>query len=353
MSIPDSGLIDILEAKGVDGIWVSDLANVHYLTGFTGSSAAFLATKGASYLLTDGRYEAQAAIEVGAAEVLVCKERLAGLVSIIEEQQLSDIAFESKQISHHEWQEISLKLKGHKLVPLEDEVKRLRLVKDDVAMASIRHGSDIAFDSFCAVREMLVAGTRETDIALALEVELRKRGASKASFDIIVASGKQSALPHASPGEKKVEDGDLVVVDFGAVYKGYHTDETCTFKIGSVSQKAAEIYDIVLEAHDRAIEHVRPGIRAADVDKVARDYIKNKGYGDYFGHGTGHGVGLEIHELPVISEKSEDVLEEGMVFTVEPGIYLPGTGGVRIEDMVHVTASGAEIITRCNENMRG
>lgn len=353
MNALDGRLFDILDANGVDAVWVTDLVNVRYLTGFSGSSAALLATRDISYLLTDGRYEVQAGREVRGAEVVVCKKRLDALASLIEECRISDIAFESKQISHHEWKEMSAILEGRNLLPLQDEVRRLRLVKEREELATIRLGCDIAFDAFCAVREMLEPGIRESDIALALEVEMRKRGASKVSFDIIVASGKQSALPHARPGEKKLEEGDLVIVDFGAVYDGYHTDETCTFKVGSVPERAAEIYDIVLEAHDRAIEFVRPGVRAADVDKVARDYISQKGYGDFFGHGTGHGVGLEIHELPVISGQSEDVLEEGMVFTIEPGIYLPEMGGVRIEDMVHVTASGAEIITRCNEFIRG
>ncbi|MBE9536813.1 MAG: aminopeptidase P family protein [Proteobacteria bacterium] len=353
MSLLDSRIFDILDAKGVGAIWVTDLVNICYLTGFTGSSAALLVTKGRSYLLTDGRYELQAEREVRGAEVLICKKRLETLASLLEKDGIDEIAFESKHLSHHEWKEASAILKGRNMLPLQDEVRRLRLLKGAEALAAIRRGSDIAFDAFCAVRDMIIPGTRESDIALSLEVEMRKRGASKASFDIIVASGKQSALPHARPGEKKLEEGDLLIVDFGAVYNGYHTDETCTIKVGTVSEKAAEIYDIVLEAHDRAIEYVSPGLRASDVDRVARDYIRQKGYGDFFGHGTGHGVGLEIHELPVISEKSEDILEEGMVFTIEPGIYLPEVGGVRIEDMIHVTAEGAEIITRCNEHMRG
>jgi len=186
----------------------------------------------------------------------------------------------------------------------------------------------------------------EHEIALALEFSLKRSGGEAKAFDFIVASGERGAMPHGLASEKKISSGELLTIDFGTRIDGYHSDETVTVAIGEIDKKSRNIYDTVLAAHDQALAAVRPGIEILALDTVARDYISRQGYGEYFGHGLGHGVGLEIHEYPQISPKSEGVIEEGMVITIEPGIYLPGFGGVRIEDTVVVTSDGFSCLTK-------
>lgn len=344
-------LSDLLKKNKAHAILLTDLNSIRYFTGFTGSSALLLFEKERATFLTDGRYETQSKSQVKGAEIVIFKKMLDSVKSLVVEKNIKKIAFESAHITYSLWNDLQQKLETVEFIPLKDETRKLRYVKDDNEVSLMKEGALLAKEAFLAVKELVQPGIRENELALQLEVEARKRGAEKVAFDIIVASGINSALPHAFPGEKKIEDGDLVVLDFGVVLNGYHTDETCTFRVGNVDERAHEIYNIVKEAHDLAIAAVRPGVNASTIDAVARDYISKKGYGQYFGHGTGHGVGLEIHELPVISALSDELLQEGMVFTIEPGIYIPKLGGVRIEDMVLVTSDGCEIITECNKFM--
>ncbi len=346
-------ILPLLDRVKADALLITSLTNIRYFCGFSGSSAQLLVSRRGSFLFTDGRYRIQAQQEVAGAEVIVCKKMADALKSTLLDLSAKTVAFEAKHLTYHQWQRLEEKITGGALLPLQDEIDTLRIQKDDHELASIRKGADLAKEAFFAVRELIRPGTREVDVAIALESALRRLGGEKVSFDIIVASGKRSALPHAVPTEKEIDEGDLVVVDFGVVINGYHTDETCTLKVGDVTPEAEKIHDIVSQAQRLAIEAVKPGVTAKNIDAAARDHIRQCGYGDYFGHGTGHGVGLEVHELPVINEEGAAVLTEGMVFTVEPGIYLPETGGVRIEDMVLVTGTGSEIITKCNVNLRG
>ena len=347
------GLSALLENVKTDSLLLTDLQNIRYFCGFTGSSAHLLVTNTGNFFFTDGRYEVQAQNEVFGADIIVTKKMLESVKEIVSQLGINKITFEAKNLSYYHWEQLNDKLDNVELQPLKDEVKELRKIKDKKEVECIKKGANIAKDAFFSTIELVKPGVREIDVALALEVEIRKRGAEKVSFDIIVASGKRSALPHAVPTEKTIDDGDLVVIDFGVVVHGYHTDETCTMKVGCLSSEAKEIYSTVNDAQRLAIEVIRPGVKACDIDATARDHICNKGYGQYFGHGTGHGVGLDVHELPVINEMGETVLEEGMVFTVEPGIYLPEVGGVRIEDMVLVTESGYDVLTKCNDELRG
>jgi Xaa-Pro aminopeptidase len=191
----------------------------------------------------------------------------------------------------------------------------------------------------------------EKDLALEMEFFMKRNGGDVLGFDIIIASGKRSALPHGKASDKRIEKGDLVLFDYGIRHQGYHSDETCTAICGEASPEQLKIYRIVREAHDKAIEMVRPGIPVRDVDAAARDHIRECGYGDYFGHGLGHGVGLNVHEDPFVNADNKDILQEGMVFTIEPGIYVPDLGGVRLEDMVRVTSHGAEVLTTQSKDL--
>lgn len=351
MDIRRDALHVLLAELKAHALLITDMNNVRYFSGFTGSSASLLIAGEDTFFLTDGRYKTQAAQEVKGAEVVIYKDLLDSLEELLHGLSVASLAFEAEDISYARWSELESRFGEIKLLPVKKQIRNIRRVKQVSEVETIKRGTSLAKEVFLAVRDQIKPGAVESDIALAFEVEAKKRGASKLSFDIIVASGARAALPHASPTNKVIIDGDLVIVDFGIVLDGYSTDETCTFRVGVVEPELEEIYKTVKEAHDKAIALVKPGIKAADIDSSARKYIVDKGYGDYFSHGTGHGVGLQIHELPTISERSEEVLEEGMVFTVEPGIYLPEQGGVRIEDMILVTADGHEVLTHCNKFM--
>ena len=346
-------LNSLLEEIESDSLLLTDLKNIRYFVNFSGSSGSLLVTNAGNFFFTDGRYKIQAEEEVLNAKVIVCKNMVEALESTISELCVKSVAFEANDLSYSQWQKFCEKIKTVEFYPLKDQIDRLRLLKDDKEVELIKAGATIAKEAFFSVIALIRPGMKEIDVALELEVELRKRGAEKTSFDIIVASGERSALPHAMPSDKEIVEGDLVVVDFGVIIDGYHTDETCTLRVGKVNEELCKIYEVVDEAQKLAIDSVAPGVKAKEIDSAARKHINQCGYGEYFGHGTGHGVGLGVHELPSINEKSEMLLEEGMVFTIEPGIYLPQKGGVRIEDMVIVTESGSEILTQCNSRLRG
>lgn len=340
----------IAELKA-DALLITDMNNVRYFSGFTGSSASLLVAGDRTIFFTDGRYKTQAAEEIKGAEIVIYKSLLDSFEELLRGLGIRSLAFEADDISYARWSDLKDRFDETDLLPVKEQIRNIRRVKQASEIEIIKRGTSLAKEVFLAVRDQIKPGAIERDIALAFEIEAKKRGASKLSFDIIVASGARSALPHVMPTNNMINEGDLVVVDFGIVLDGYSTDETCTFRIGKLDRKAGEIYDIVKEAHDKAIALVKPGVKAAHIDSAARKHIVDNGYGDSFSHGTGHGVGLEIHELPTISERSEELLEEGMVFTVEPGIYVPELGGVRIEDMILVTADGHEVLTHCNKFM--
>ncbi|HEY8395002.1 MAG TPA: Xaa-Pro peptidase family protein [Thermaerobacter sp.] len=333
----------------VDGIWVGSPANRRYLSGFTGSSGWLLITADRAELWTDFRYLEQAAAQAPAFEVVRHEPdvyqhlgRRAG------ELGLTRLGFERDHLTYGQWERLRAGLPDTvELVPVAGWVEELRRVKDPGEIAAIRQAARIADEALLEVLAGLRPGMTEREVALQLEFAMRRRGAEGVAFDFIVASGPRSSLPHGLASERVIEEGDLVTIDYGAVYAGYASDCTRTVVIGRAGQRQREIYDIVLEAQRRAMAAVRPGATGADVDRAAREVIEAAGYGEHFGHATGHGVGLEVHEGPRLAATAGDqVLAPGMVVTVEPGIYLPGWGGVRIEDLVVVTEDGGEVLTR-------
>jgi Xaa-Pro aminopeptidase len=238
------------------------------------------------------------------------------------------------------------------LCPLVDDVNTLRMIKDGGEIDALRKAAEISAEALRETVKIIRPGMTEKEIALDLESRIKKGGGERVSFDTIVASSIHSALPHAQPQARKIEVGDVIVIDYGAVYEGYHADETCTFVIGTVTEKQKKIYSIVKDAHDKALDTVKAGTSCKAVDEAARKIIEAAGYGQYFSHGTGHGVGLDVHEAPTLNAKSTDYLEEGMVITIEPGIYMPGLYGVRIEDMVHVQRDGCDIMTKMPKTLQ-
>lgn len=337
-----------LEAGGLDGALVLNLFNVRYYAGFTGSSGALVVGARDAVFATDFRYMTQAAQEVKPGfQIFQFKKKLEDLARLIQDWGLKKIAVEEGTLTFRDYQELQKHFAGAvELVPAEERIAGIRRVKDEDEIAVMRGAIARAEQGLKVALGHVRPGEMERAVAQELEFEMRRAGATRPSFDTIVASGPRGALPHARPTDKRIEKGDLVTIDFGAFYAGYCSDQTVTVAVGNIPEKLRRIYDVVKEAHDRAAEHVRPGVTTREIDAVARDFIKAQGYGDYFGHGTGHGIGLEIHEPPWVSPASAEVtVTPGMVFTIEPGVYVPEVGGVRLEDIVRVTETGVEVLT--------
>jgi Xaa-Pro aminopeptidase len=336
----------LLRRDGLAGLLVTSLPNVRYLTGFTGSAGALLVDRRRAIFMTDFRYRLQAAREVKSCRLVEQSGPLAAtLAGVMGKRFDGPLAFESSHLTVALHRQLARALPGVKLLPTEGRVETLRMVKDRSEVALLRRAIAVTGSAYLSAARIL-AGRREESVARALEAALGRLGAEGNAFPPIVAAGRRAALPHAIPGKAKIRKKDLVILDFGAKYSGYHADVSRTRLPGGGSARARHLCRIVAEAQRRAIAAVAPGVKASDVDGAARAVIAGAGYGDCFGHGTGHGVGLEVHERPSISPRSGEVLAPGMVFTVEPGIYVENFGGVRIEDMVLVTPSGCEIMSR-------
>ena len=342
-----SALRKAMRREGVSAFAVTNRKNVHYLTGFTGSAGACLISARSAVFITDFRYRSQAAKQVPPdfrrAEHA---SPVQGIAKELKRMRAKALAFEESHVVHGVFRQLRKLIKGARLKPVSGLVEGLRLCKDAGEVRKLKRGARVNEEALGEISASIRPGRAESDVALDLETAMRRRGASGASFDTIVASGPRSALPHGIASSRKLKKGDLITIDFGAVVSGYHADTTRVFSLGKPSPKAEKIYEIVLEAQMTALEAVRPGVSCGDVDKAARDVIKAHGYGEAFGHGTGHGVGLDIHEAPRLGPGVKEELRPGMVVTVEPGIYLPRWGGVRIEDMVLVTERGKEVLTR-------
>jgi Xaa-Pro aminopeptidase len=328
---------------------VSSPANVRYLSGFSGSSALLFVTPHESLLITDFRYQTQAAEEVGQhARVVIESQSLwTGLwQNLAQLSHVSVAGFESAHLVHRDFQRLLEAGARWQWRPTIDLVESLRERKDDDELARIRSAVAAAEKALELTVARVVEGMTELEVAGALESALRQAGSDGFPFPSIVASGPNAALPHARPTNRRLTSGDFLLIDFGARVDGYCSDITRTFVVGRASDEQREIYDVVRLANERAVRAVRPGMTGRDADGVARGYIQDRGYGDLFGHSLGHGIGLEVHEAPRLAKTAEGPLVEGAVVTVEPGIYRPGWGGVRIEDDVHLGAGGAQVLTR-------
>jgi Xaa-Pro aminopeptidase len=336
----------ILDGHPLDGILFSSLENIRYLCGFTGSDGVFLLTRKEAYFLTDSRYWTQSEEEVKSSRIIHYRKKTEGITTLLSDLGLGRIGFESPSLSFSLYRALMKNLaNGKELVPLEEELKNLRAIKDLDESALIQRAIGLASKAFEHILGKMKEGVLERDLALEMEFFMKNSGAEDLGFDIIIASGKRSALPHGKAGLKRIERGDFILIDFGSRFQGYHSDQTRTVVCGPPSPEQQKIYRIVKEAQERAIEAVRPGIPIHEVDAAARDHIRENGYDEYFGHGLGHGIGLAVHEDPVVNRDTKDPVQEGMVFTIEPGIYIPGWGGVRIEDMVRVGSQGAEVLS--------
>jgi Xaa-Pro aminopeptidase len=344
------GVSQELKKQGFDYLVVSDIANVRYLSGFSGSTAWLLVGRQETTLITDFRYKEQAEGEVyrGIEIKIDTRDPLAVICEMV--SGLSGrIGFESGSLSYASYEK--LRSAAGELAPVEGLVQTFRKVKDKHEIASITRAVEIADAVFEEIVVEIKVGLSEVDVAARIDFLLRKKSSEVPSFKTIVASGPHSSLPHATPTPRLIRAGDLVKMDFGAIWDGYCSDMTRTVVMGKAPDKVREVYQIVLEAQERAIAGIRAGITCREADSLARDHIESKKYGENFGHSLGHGVGLEVHEAPRLSQKSDDLLEPGNVVTVEPGIYIPGWGGVRIEDMVVVKEGGCDDLTGASKKL--
>ncbi|MBI5969586.1 MAG: aminopeptidase P family protein [Deltaproteobacteria bacterium] len=335
--------------RGVDAFLVTDIKNIRYLSGFTGSSACIIVAENAGIFLTDSRYTEVAREEARGFTVKEYSKALnlnAAVAAEVKSRGITTLGFEANHLPYETFAKLKKTLGHVRLKPLTGMVSDIRARKDAEEITLIRKSAGLLDRGFEAACAMLRSGAIEKEVAWGVESFLRRTGADAFAFEPIIASGPRGALPHGKASDKKIKKGELVVVDMGVLLNGYNSDETRTYCIGRAGLKQKKIFDAVLTAQMRAIEKIRPGAAAKDVDLAARGCIEKAGFGKHFGHGTGHGVGLDVHEAPIIGPYSKDILEDGMVVTIEPGVYIHGFGGVRIEDMVHVVRGGAEIITK-------
>lgn len=334
---------------GCDSILVTHLPNVRYLTGFSGSSGCVLVTRRKKAFFTDSRYGVQASRQIKGYEIVVANvASLRAACGYIVSRRLKTgvLGYEGAHLTSRQLGYLRRSLKGISLKDASGCVEDQRQRKDKREIAKLRRAARIADLAFESLGRSRIVGRREKEVAWMLEAAMREAGSDKLPFEIIVASGPRSAMPHGVAGNRVIRKNELVVIDLGASVGGYCSDATRTFSTGPLSGRRSEIYGVVAEAQELAIKAVRPGASCAGVDAVAREHIEAAGYGDAFGHSLGHGVGLEAHELPVLSSRSKDILEEGMVLTVEPGIYVERMGGVRIEDTVLVGRKGPVRLTK-------
>lgn len=346
-----SRLHDRLEELGLDAVLVTRLVNVRYLTGFTGSNGQLLAVPGGGVFLTDSRYEEQSRREVPDLRRVTYPRKLAGaLAEAAAAEGVRRVGFEAAGMTYRSWRELA-DLDEIDLEPLEEEVERLRWAKDPEEVGLLERAQEVTDAAFDRVIGKLAEGVTERQVAFELDLAMREIGAERVGFDTIVAFGVNAAEPHHGPSERALRRGDVVKMDFGCVVDGYHSDMTRTVAFGEPGTRLREIHALVLRAQLAGIDAVRSGIAGQEADRAARSVIEDAGLGDRFGHSLGHGVGLEIHEGPTLRIGSDDVLPEGAVVTVEPGVYVPGLGGVRIEDAVVVGADGCRPLPRTPKDL--
>ncbi|CEI71799.1 M24 family metallopeptidase [Romboutsia hominis] len=325
-------IIDLIEERGVDALLIKGKNNKRYIGALTGSGVYVLITKEQKYQILDGRYTDEADKKTSGfiKRVVSQGSYIENIIELLEEMNIKNIAIESQTMSIQEY--ILLDKAGFNINLITNELGKVRAVKSKEEIELIKKACEITDEVFSEVISEIKEGMTELEVSALLQYHALKKGASDMSFEPIVVSGERGAMPHGRPTTKKLKKNEAITIDFGVVYQGYQSDMTRTISIGKPPKIIQEIYDVVLKAQLSAIESIKEGMKASDVDKIARQIIENHGFGDYFNHGLGHGIGLGDGEVPTLNPRSDDILTEGMVMSCEPGIYIPDVGGVRIED---------------------
>lgn len=347
-------LTHLFATGGTAAMLVSNPVNVTYLTGFSGDSSCLILTPNKALLVSDARFTEQIAQECPGLEAHIrppAQTVLQAVAEVLGQLGPRTVEFESTHATVADLEMLRDLLPAVEWKAGQDRVEGLRVIKDASEVAQIREAIDFAEDAFEMFRKMLRPADREKDLSDSLELYIRRGGARGSSFPIIVAVGERAALPHATPTAKSVAEGEMLLVDWGASGRFYKSDLTRVLATRRISPKLEQVYTVVLKAQEQALRVIRPGVKGHEVDAEARSVITQAGFGQFFGHGLGHGLGLQVHEAPALRQNSNTVLQAGMVVTVEPGIYLPGWGGVRIEDDVLVTPDGCEVLTRLSKDL--
>lgn len=336
-------IYNILDTMNIEAILVSNPFNMRYLSNFTGGTGYLYLSHKKSIILTDSRYTIAAEEEgIGFEVIEVNAPYEEAINDLLTKEQVKRLGFEGGSVTYNEFAKWKEKLQVEELISVEDKLTELRAIKEDWELERLKKAESIGDIAFKKILELIKPGMTELEIATELEYIMKCNGAENISFDSIVASGINSSMPHAVPSNKKIELGDFLTMDFGCIYQGYCSDMTRTIVVGKANEEQKKIYQTVLNAQLMALDALKAGVQGKEIDKIARDYIYQAGYKGCFGHGLGHSVGLEIHELPMLSYRSDAIIHANVIETVEPGIYVKGFGGVRIEDMVVVTKDGHE-----------
>ena len=344
-------LREYLKTNKLDGVLIYNPANVFYYSNFSGTSGCLLMTLEENYLITDFRYVSQATSQSKGFEIVetTTENTIDKVVNKLRRKhELYKLGLEGDFITRNQWLNFEKKLTS-RLISVN--IDHIRQVKDSGEVELIKEAIAIAEAAFTDTLSKIRVGMSEKEVARMLEFKMLELGAEGIAFDTIVASGVRGALPHGVASDKLIQNNELITIDYGCIYKGYCSDITRTFGIGKIDEKLLEMYDIVKKANELGIESVKAGVSAYHVDKVVRDFITSKGYGDYFGHGLGHSLGIEVHENPRLNQISKDNLEVGNIVTIEPGIYIEGLGGIRIEDDILIKADTVEVLTSLNKQL--
>lgn len=337
----------------IDSFLVKNLANIRYISGFSGSAASVLITGDKNYFVTDFRYKTQSGVEVNDdfEKIIYVQNSNAFLGDLIKANGLTSIGFESNFLTYHDALSLKDSFKETGFVPVNGLVESIVSSKNDKEIELTRKAVEITDRTFNELLNIIKPGMTEREVSAHISYLQKMYGADGDSFDAIVAAGERSAFPHARATDRKINSGELLKLDFGCVVDGMKSDMTRTIAIGNIPEECKKIYNIVKEAQQRALDNVKAGIKAKDLDAFARNFIKESGYGNNFGHGLGHGLGYDIHEAPALNERSDYILKENNIITIEPGIYVEGLGGVRIEDDVVVKNEGCEILTGSSKEL--
>jgi len=346
-------LRSLLPKAECDAFLINHPANLNYYTGYSGDSAYLLITAENSCFFTDGRYTTQAAAEIPAAIDLIRIAAFKDLGCYIKDKQsIKDLGADENQLCAGNWFKLQQEITPCKLKAAADTLSEPRLHKDNDELKLLRRAVKIAEKALHNSLNLLQPGTRESDLAAEIEYQIRLGGGERAAFPLIIASGPRSALPHGVASDRLINHGDIVTIDFGACFKGYHSDQTCTYFLEEPEADVRQAYETIYRAQEIGLAALKEKITGMELDRVVREYITDAGMGREFSHGTGHGIGLEIHEAPSISQHSQaGELEKGMVFTIEPGCYFPNRWGIRIEDTVYLATDGADKLTTIDKRL--
>jgi Xaa-Pro aminopeptidase len=337
----------------IDSFLVKNLPNIRYISGFSGSAASILITKEACHFVSDFRYKIQSSNEVSRDfEILIyVQNSMLFLKDMIKNHNLKRIGFESNFLTYNEAEDLRKEFSEVEFVPVDSLIEKIIIRKNEKEIELTKKAVEITDKTFTELLNIIKPGMTEKEVSAHISFLQKMYGADGDSFDVIVASGQRSAFPHARPTDKKIQTGELLKLDFGCSFEGMKSDMTRTIGIGSISDECKNIYAIVKEAQQRALDTVKAGVNTRVLDASARDYIKEKGFGNNFGHGLGHGLGYDIHEKPSVNERYDYILEVNNIITIEPGIYIEGLGGVRIEDDVVVKEDGCEILNKSTKEL--